>query len=208
MKDRPMQRAGVLLGPALAAVIVFGLFGCGGGDSTDTSSAATSDYTIADGLVITAPADLGSEDPKQAVLTVLDAVAEQVGFSSEWKACVEEGIDAIPDSEFETLDGLDAEERIQAAQQYNAKLSTSCGKEVDLVVSPDATPDQIDALRTLTAFQLGSTYSGGKITEAQTSCIVDKYEALPDAKVVEFANADARVQVKLTVGLLRICSKA
>jgi len=203
-----MKSARILLGPALVAAIVFGLSGCGGGDSTDSSSAATSDFTIADGLVITAPADLGSEDPKQAVLTVLDAVAEKVGFSSEWRACVEDGISAIPDSKFQSLDGLDAQERIQAAQQYNAQLATSCGKKVDLVVSPDATPDQIDALRALTAFQLGSTYSGGKITQEQTSCIVDKYEALPDAKVVEFANAAAREQVQLTLALLRICSKA
>lgn len=200
-----MQRAGVLLGAALAATV---LFGCGSGDSTDSSSASTSDYTVADGLVITAPADLGSEDPKQSVLTVLDAVSEKVGFSSEWKSCVEDGINAIPDSKFQAIAGLDAQERIQAAQQYNAQVATSCGKQVDLVVSPDATSEQIAALRTLTAYQLQTTYSGGKITDAQTSCVVDKYKALPDAKVVEFANASSQEQLQLTLSLLRICANA
>jgi len=203
-----MKRAGAFLGAALAATIIFGLFGCGGDESTDSSSTATFDYTIADDLVITAPADLGSEDPRQSLLTVLDLVAEKVGFSSEWSACIEDGLDAIPDSELQALDGLDAQERIQAAQQYNAQIATSCGKQVDLVVSPDATPDQIAALRALNAFQLGSSFSGGKITEAQTNCVVEKYKALPDAKVVKFSNADPRDQVRLTLALIRICAKA
>jgi len=202
------RSARTLFGPALVAALVLGLAGCGGDDSTDSSSAETSDFTIADGLVITAPTDLGSEDPKQAVLTVLDAVAEKVGFSSGWRACVEDGIGAMPDAKFEALDDLDAEERIQAAQKYNAELATSCGEKVDLVVSPDATPDQIDALRTLTAFQFGNTFTGGKITEEQTNCVVETYEALPDAKVVEFANTDVRESAQLTLALLRSCSKA
>lgn len=184
------------------------LAGCGGGDSTDSSAASTTDVTVADGLVIAVPSDLGSQEPKEAILAVLDAVAEKVGFTSEWKTCVADGIDEIPDSKLQSLDAMSEEEVSQTALQFSAELGASCGKTVDLVVNPDATPEQIDALRSLTASQLEGYAGGARLTPAQVSCMSDKYEALPDDKVVEFANASTQRSAQLILGLIQICAKA
>lgn len=195
---------------AVLAVVSVALLlaGCGGGDSTDSSSASTTDVTVADGLVITVPSDLGSQEPKEAILAVLDAVAEKVGFTSEWKTCVGDGIDEIPDSKLQSLDAMSEEEVSQTALQFSAQLGASCGKTVDLVVSPDATPEQIDALRSLTASQLEGYAGGARLTPAQVGCMSDKYEALPDDKVVEFANASTQRSAQLILGLIQICAKA
>lgn len=164
-----------------------GLAGCGDDSGSDTVEAE-----IAKGVTISVPSD-ADQSPKEFLSDTLNAVADKVGFSDEWKACIASEIDSIPDARLEPiLDAPDGEASTQAALKYNAQISAACEKKVAEAVDPDATSEQIDALRALTASQLTQTFEGSGASDKQAACMVEQYEALSDNEAVEFANLSAR----------------
>ncbi len=182
-------------------VLLAGLAGCG-----DESSSDTVDVEIANGVTISVPSDLSDQPPKQILATTLNAVADKVGSTDEWRDCVASEIDSIPDARLESaFDEPGGEASTRIALKYNAQISASCGKKVSVATDPDATSEQIDALRTLTASQLTPQFVQSGATDKQAACIVKQFEALSNDQVVEFANLDARQSFQKISAWARNC---
>lgn len=199
-----MTRARIAAALSIASLaLVTGLAGCSGDSASDTT-----DVEVAEGVTISVPTDVADQPPKQAVTTALNSIADEVGFSDEWQTCLATELDAIPDARFDAIiDESGPDASTQAALRYNAQTSRACGRKVAVVVNPDATSGQIDALRALTASQLSqSLTAGGQITEEQATCIVDQFEALSNDQVVKFANFSARQSLQTMRGWLRACA--
>ena len=182
-------------------VLLTGLAGCG-----DESSSDTVEVEIAKGVTISVPSDLSDQPPKQSLATTLNAVADKVGSTDEWKDCVASEIDSIPDARLESVfDEPGGEASTQTALSYNAQISASCGKKVPVATDPDATSEQIDALRTLTASQLTPQFVQSGLSDKQADCIVKQFEALSNDQVVEFANLSNRQSFQTIRGWARNC---
>ena len=178
-----------------------GLAGCG-----DESSSDTVDVEIADGVTISVPSDLSDQPPKQILATTLNAVADKVGSTDEWRDCVASEIDSIPDAGLESaFDGPGGEASTRIALKYNAQIAASCGKKVAVATDLDATSEQIDALRTLTASQLTPQFVQSGASEKQAACVVKQFEALSNDQVVEFANLGVRQSFKTISAWARSC---
>jgi len=173
-------------------VLLTGLAGCG-----DESASDTVEVEIAKGVTISVPSDLSDQPPKEILATTLNAVADKVGSSDEWKDCVASEIDSIPDARLESVfDEPGGEASTRTALKYQAQISASCGKKVAVATDPAATSEQIDALRTLTASQLTAQFVEGGVSDKQAACIVKQFEALSNDQVVEFANLSNRQSFK------------
>ena len=181
---------------------VTGLAGCG-----DDSASETTQVEIADGVTISVPTDVGDQPPKEALATTLDSIADQVGFSDEWRNCLATELDAIPDARIDAIvDESSPGTTTQAALGFNAQISRVCGRKVAVVVKPDATSEQVDVLKGLTAVQLSQAFEGGQYTDEHITCIVDQYETLSNDQVVRFANFSARQSLRTIRGWLRDCA--
>ena len=183
-------------------VFATGLAGCGGDSASDTT-----EVEVADGVTISVPTDVGDQPPKEGLATTLDSIADQVGFSDEWRNCLATELDAISDARIDAIvDESNPETNTQAALRFNAQIARVCGRKVAVVVNPDATSDQVELLKGLTAVQLSQALAGGRVTPEQITCIVDQYETLSNDQVIKFANFSARQSLRTMRGWLRDCA--
>ena len=198
-----MTRARIAAALSIASLaLLTGLAGCSGDSGTGTT-----EVEFNNGVTISVPNDLADQPPREFVRATFDSFGDQIGFSDEWRACLATELDAVPDARLDALiDPSDTEPSARAAIKLNERAAGECRGRVIVVEDPDATPEQIDALRALSAKEISDgAVELAQFTEEQATCISDRIEALSDDQMVKFANSGVRQQTRTITGWWRGC---
>lgn len=163
---------------AVGAVVVFALLTvatvmiAGGGSSSEVE--------FLPGRTIEVPNDLADLDRRDALVAILDGVAGAAGYTDEFRDCVADEIEGLSDPELAGSAGP-GEQAARTDQLLAA--SGDCERTVDAVVAPEATPEQIDFLRALTAKQIGDLVGVLPENVVASECVPDRIRAMSDEEV-------------------------
>jgi hypothetical protein len=141
------------------------------------NGSSTSEVELLPGKTIEVPNDLADLDRRAALVAVLDGVADAAGYTDAFRDCVADRIGMLSDAELSTGAGA-------ASARTDQLLAAAGGCEGDgEAIAADATPEQIDFLRELTAVQIAALVRALPDNAALVDCVPDAIRTMGDERV-------------------------
>jgi hypothetical protein len=173
----------------LAAALVAGC----GGSSEETLSVGEQTITV--------PSDV------HGFYGELEAILDQFPYQHWYTKCVVDQVKkVVSPAEAESLSESQSEEK---AMQVIAKAGPACEKATGrAAVDPNASSDEIAVLRADYVPSMVALAEANKLDQAQVECVEQRFESLPDARVVAMSNGSHAVREGILLSVFKPCAKA
>jgi hypothetical protein len=178
-----VQRVWWIVGGVALLFAVAVVASCGDDDDQETIDVGGTDVTLE---------NPSTDDPVEALRSVVDQLNAQAGVTEEVSECIGDEIESIPEAEIEEL--LNAVETLpeaEAAQRIvplSMRLQRACVKSGTQVVGEDLDEDQIAILRESASRQLDAVLANQGLPEPVRACLQDKLGSLSGQELIEASN--------------------
>jgi hypothetical protein len=153
---------------------------------------------------VTVPGDV------HGVYAELETILDQLPYQHWYTQCVVGEVEKVlSPAEAEELSELPEAERERKAIQITAKAGPDCEKRSNRPpIDPNASAKELDLLRAGYLTSMASLAEANHLTAAQSACVEESVEALPDKSLIEIGNGTEKVREGILLSVFKPCAKA